>query len=184
MRNIFGATTMSNLSPSDVGITPEFLRRKGPELARDIVCQLDSASKLAASYGISPEQWVVLRSWPAFIAMVKQANEDLGGPSGTIEKARRRAALAVSEVVVQDMATISGDPKAHARDRIAAANLLADIGGVTAKQQAALAGAGGTAYGGPLIQIVMPGGERLNVGVAPVESRPAIEGEVVSRGDA
>lgn len=171
---------MTNLSPSTVGITPEFLRRKGPELARDIVCQLDTASKLAEMYGLSDVQWSVLRSWPAFVAMVKQANEDLGGPSGTIEKARRRAALAVSEVVVQDMATISGDPKAPYRDRIAAANLLADIGGVTAKQQAALAGAGGTAYGGPLIQIVMPDGASINVGVAePEEKLPVIEGEVV-----
>ncbi|MCJ1550179.1 hypothetical protein I6N57_18710, partial [Acinetobacter baumannii] len=48
------------LTPSDVGIDPSFLRRRAPELARDIVCGLDAASKLAATYGLTPEQWAVL----------------------------------------------------------------------------------------------------------------------------
>ncbi len=166
------------MTPTSVGITMNFMRRQAPELARDIVCQLDRAANLAASYNLTPTQWEVLRVWPAFRQMVQEANEELGGSAGTLERARRRAALAVAEVVVQDMATISGDPKVAARDRINAAQLLADIGAVTAKQQAVVAGAGGVGFGGALIQIVMPNGSHMQIGEAEPEPKLAvIEGQ-------
>lgn len=168
------------VTPTSVGISMEFMRRKAPELARDIVCQLDSAVNLAKSYGINDAQWMVLRSWPAFRQMVQEANEELGGSAGTPERARRRAALAIAEVGVQDMATIMGDPKANHRDRISAFSELKDIAVLGSKQQIAAAATGGgpVGYGGPLIQIVMPNGAQLNVGEAPKDTeRPAIEGE-------
>lgn len=166
-------------SPSDVGISVDFIRRKAPELARDIVCGLDGAAKLAATYGLSADQWEVLRHWPAFRQMVRDANEELGGPAGTAERARRRAMLAVAECVVHDMAVISGSERVAAKDRIAAAELLVEISGAAAKQQAAAAFTGiPVGGGGPLIQIVMPNGAQLNVGeAAPVPTVPVIEGE-------
>ena len=158
----------------------DFMRRKAPELARDIVCQLDRASNLALNYGLTETQWEVLKAWPAFRQMVQEANEELGGSAGTAERARRKAALAVAEVGVTDMATIMGDPKANHRDRISAFSELKDIACLGAKQQLAAAasgGGGGVAWGGPLVQIVMPGGQQLNIGEAAVEARPVIEGE-------
>lgn len=164
------------MTPTSVGITMSFMRRQAPELARDIVCQLDCAANLAASYGLEPTQWEVLKVWPAFRQMVQEANEELGGSAGTLERARRKAALAVAEMVVQDMATISGDPKVSPRDRINAAQLLTDIGAVTAKQQIAAA-SGGAGFGGALIQIVMPNGAQLQIGEAAPEEKLPIEGE-------
>lgn len=171
------------LTPASVGIPIEFMRRRAPELARDIVCQLDAASKVALTYGLTEAQWDVLKVWPAFRQMVQEANEELGGSAGTTERARRKAALAISEVGVQDMAALMGDPKVPARDRINAFSELKDIACMGTKQQVAAAAAGGVAavgWGGPLIQIVMPDGASLQIGEADVDQSrlpAAIEGE-------
>jgi hypothetical protein len=171
------------ISPSAVAISPDWMRRRAPELARDIVCQLDTAANLAKAYGLSDTQWLVLKVWPAFIQMVKDANEELGGSAGVTERARRKAALAIAEVGVQDMATIMGDPKANARDRIAAFDQLKDVAVMGAKQQVAAASAAGTGsaggFLGPLIQINMPNGASLSIGeVEPIANHlPVIEGE-------
>lgn len=171
--------SIMQLSPTSVGISMEFMRRKAPELAADIVCQLDGAANLAATYGLTEVQWSVLKIWPSFQQLVKDANEELGGSAGTHERARRKAALAVAEMGVQDMATIMGDPKATPRDRIAAFSELKEVGMMGAKaQSAAAAGAVVGGFGGPLIQIIMPNGAKLNVGEVGVdEERAALEGE-------
>lgn len=170
--------SIMQLSPTSVGITVDFMRRKAPELAADIVCQLDGAANLAASYGLTEAQWQVLKIWPSFVQLVKDANEELGGSAGTGERARRKAALAIAEVGVQDMATIMGDPKATPRDRIAAFSELKEVGMMGAKaQQAVAAGAAVGSFGGPLIQIIMPNGAQINVGQVGIdEERAQIEG--------
>lgn len=174
-------TAVVQMTPASVGISPDWLRRKGPELAKDIVCQLDTASNLATAYGLTAIQWSILKAWPAFVQMVREANEELGGSAGTVERARRKAALAIAEVGVQDMATIMGNPKANDRDRISAFDQLKDVAMLGTKQQLAAAGAvaGGGGFGGPLINIILPNGSQLHVGeVAPAEDVvPAIEGE-------
>ncbi len=179
--------TVVHVAPSSVGITADWMRRRAPELARDIVCQLDTASNLAKAYNLTDIQWLALKVWPAFVQMVKDANEELGGSAGVTERARRKAALAVAEVGVQDMATLMGDPKVNPRDRIAAFDQLKDIAVMGSKQQiaaAAAVGGGGAAagFGGALIQIIMPGGAQLNVGeVEPAgNGLPVIEGEAVA----
>lgn len=175
--------THLSITPATVGISPDWLRRKGPELARDIVCQLDSPDNLAAAYGLNANQWSVLKGWHAFRQMVAEANEELSGSAGTPERARRKAALAVAEVGIVDMATIMGDPKANHKDRIAAFDQLKDIAMLGSKVQAGvIAGAAPVAgFGGALIQIVVPNGGTVSIGeaapVAPI--LPAIEGEVV-----
>ena len=160
-------------TPLSVGITAEFMRRQAPELARDIVCQLDGAANLASSYGLAPEQWAVLRTWPAFKEMVRTAQEELGGPSGAAERARRKAALAVDAFGITDMATIMGNPKAADKDRIAAFKELREVGAIDGKNALAAAQAG---LAGPLVVINLGDGKQLSVGVEP------IEGEVTSRG--
>lgn len=173
---------VQQLSPGVVGISPDFMRRKTPELARDIVCQLDSPENLAAGYGLTEFQWMVLKTWPSFVQLMRETTEELGGSAGTPERARRKAALSIAEVGVHDMAVIMGDPKATPRDRIAAFSELKDIACLGAKQVVAAAvGGGGAVFGGPLIQIVMPGGAQLAIGEAEVvPSLPGvIEGESV-----
>lgn len=174
--------SIQHIAPSAVGLTPDFMRRRAPELARDIVCQLDNASNLAKTYGLSDTQWLVLKVWPAFVQLVKDANEELGGSAGTTERARRKAALTIAETGVLDMALIIGDPKASNRDKIAAFDQLKDIAVMGAKQQiaaAAAVGGGAVGFGGPLVQIVLPTGAQLNIGEAQVlgNGLPAIEGE-------
>mgnify|MGYP006894097826 CR=1 FL=1 len=169
------------LTPTSVGIHVDFVRRRGPELARDIVCALDSPANLAKSYGLTEHQWAVLQVWPAFVQMVREASEELAGSAGTPERARRKAALAIAEVGVQDMAVIMGDPKVSPRDRINAFSELKDIAVLGSKQQIAAAASGGgpAIGGGPLIQIVLPSGAQLHVGEAAKEEQllPVIEGE-------
>jgi hypothetical protein len=168
---------MSNtLTPIDVGLSPDFMRRTAPELARDIVLKLDTAAKLAAERGLSPFQWDTLRQWPAFVQMVKNAHEDLGGIAGTVERARRSAQLAVAEYAVTDMVGIMGNPKAREADRIAATEVLMEIGGMTTQaQRAAASAAPGAAVnygGGSLINFVSPGQSR-EITEAPIDAAAA-----------
>lgn len=157
------------LSPGDVGVTPAFWKRQALELARDIVCGLDNPNNLAKNYGLSDMQWLVLQLWPAWIRVMNEVNEELSGTAGTLERARRRSALAVAEFVVQDMTEICGDPKVSPQHRIAAANVLVEVGHAGAKQQASAAGSTGVVGSyGALIQIVMPNGTEINVAPVPV----------------
>ena len=105
-----------------------------------------------------------------------EVNEELAGTAGTLERGRRRAALAVAEFVVTDMVAISGDPKVSPQHRIAAANVLVDVGHAGAKQQQGAAAAVGAvgAYGA-LIQIIMPNGAEINVASAPVIPQLGVE---------
>lgn len=157
------------LSPGDVGVSAAFWKRQALELAKDIVCGLDNPNNLARGAGLSDMQWMVLQQWPAWQRLMSEVNEELAGTAGTLERARRRAALAVSEFVVTDMVQISGDPKVSPQHRIAAANVLVEVGHAGAKQQQGAAAAVGAvgAYGA-LIQIIMPNGTEINVAPAPV----------------
>ena len=159
------APTIPQLSPLSVGVTHTFMQRKAAELARDIVLELDSPDNLATAYGLNGTQWQVLKLWPSFIRLITDSREELAGPAGVQERARRRAQLAVAEYAVLDMAGIMGNDKMSARDRIAAANVLVDIGGMSAKVAAASTAGAGTAavFGGPLIQIITPDGAQISI---------------------
>lgn len=170
--------TIPQLSPLSVGIQPDFMRRSMAELARDIVLKLDAPNKLAESYGLSQTQWAVLQIWPAFISALTNAKEELSGPAGVRERARRKAQLAVDEFVILDMARITGDAKASNRDKIAAAEVLIDIGGMGSRAQVAAATpSGAVTFGGPLINIVLPDGSSLGVAHTAINPLPTIEGE-------
>jgi hypothetical protein len=167
------------LTPFDVGISLDFMRRTAPELARDIVIGLEGAAKLAESYGLNEFQWAVLKRWPAFVQLTVNAREELGGNAGTMERARRQAALAVAEFTVTDMVAIMGDGKAQHKDRIGAAEVLMEIGGFKARQTAAAAVPGAAAQygGGSLIQYVMPEKPK-NITEAPVDAAAAAVAEL------
>jgi hypothetical protein len=179
--------TTKVLAPSDVGISLDFMRRGIAELARDIVCAVDSPDNLAASFGLTRIQWQTLQEWPGWVQLLAEIREELGGTAGTAERARRRASIAMSEFIIQDMATIAGSPNASNRDRIAAAEIVKDVSGLSAKQQAIAAAQTGSpvGYGGPLIQIIVEGKPTINVGEAPALPPPApiLEGTVVRKGD-
>ena len=176
------------ISPNLVGVDAQWLRRKAPELARDIAIGLDTEEALAAQHGLTDQQWLVVKQWPAFVQSLREAREEMAGSAGTVERARRRAALAIAEVGVQDMAVIMGDPRASTGDRIKAFEQLKDVAvmGSRAQVAAASAGGGGPVFGGSLIQIVMPGGAQLNVGeideasIDPMSNIIDVESERVS----
>lgn len=158
-------------TPASVGIDVKFLQRQAPELARDIVMRLDGARALAHHYGLSDAQWDVLRQWPAFVELIQRATEELTGPLGEVERARRKARLAVAEFGITDMATLMGDPKVSPQHRVAAFSELKEIAGLSGKTNAAGAVAAG--MGGPLIQINFPDGRQFGIAV----NNAAIEGE-------
>lgn len=168
------------LSPGDVGVPALFWKRQALELARDIVCGLDSPGNLAKCYMLNDMQWMVLQQWPAWRRIMDEVGEELAGTAGTLERARRRSALAVAEFVVADMTEISGDPKVSPQHRIAAANVLVEVGHAGAKQQqGAGASVGAVGAYGALIQIIMPNGTEINVAPAPVVPQLGAEFEAL-----
>lgn len=148
------------ISPLEAGIPADFLRRSAPELARDIVAQLDGAAKLAESYGLTAAQWEALRHTAAFRKLVAEAHTELSGPAGIAERARRKAALAVERFGIADMAGILADTKAGASARIAAFGELKAVAGLD-KQQSAMTAPGTS---GPLIVISIGGAQPVEIG--------------------
>lgn len=161
---------MTHPSPLVAGIDQGFLRVKAPELARDIVMQIDTASNLAVMYGLSPEQWDVLRATPFFREMVSRAQMDLSGSVGTAERARRKAALAIEQTGVLSMAQILTDDRATYGQKTDAYKVLAGTAGL---DKAAATPTNPQGQGGPLINIIVQGKE-LAVG-ALIPATPAIE---------
>lgn len=124
---------VSQLSPLDVGIPLTFMKKQAPILAQDIVLELEDASKLAADRGLTDLQWGVLRIWPAFVQMVRDAKEELSGYNGQAVKAQRKAVLYMAEMGVSDLADIAGSPKATNTDRLKAIDQLREMAGMTGK---------------------------------------------------
>lgn len=156
--------------PLDTGVDLQFLRSRAPELARDIVCELDKASALAASYGLTPTQWDALKSSPGFRAMVVDAKRELGGPQGAVERIRRKAQLMLDQGCLLDLGGIVSNAAAPASARVAAFSELREVAGITKDANKGLAP--GTAAG-PLIVINLPGaGQPLTVGGQVIEHTP------------
>ncbi len=162
---------MTHLTPITAGIEQGFLNTKAAELARDIVMQIDVASNLAAMYGLTPDQWAVLKASPFFRELVSRAQTDLSGSVGTAERARRKAALAIEQVGVISMASILHSDTATPGQKTDAYKALAGTAGLDKPAATAMNPQG---QGGPLINIIVQGRE-LAVG-AIVPSQPAIEG--------
>jgi uncharacterized protein YutE (UPF0331/DUF86 family) len=154
------------ITPTGAGVPEDFFKRKAADLAADIVCEIDTAANLARKYGLDDVQWDCLRAWPAFRKIIAQAYEELSGPAGVHERAKRKAALAIESVGILDMATIMGDKKALPKDRISAFNALKEVGAMDGKSALAAAQAGMAGVGGPLIQIFFPNQPApINIGV-------------------
>lgn len=165
-------------SPLAAGVAVEWLQRSAPELARDIVMQLDGAAALAKAYGLTPEQWAVVQTTASFKKLVEQAMIEMSGALGTQERIKRKAAMALDQVGILDAASMAGDPKINPAVRLGMLEFLADVAGATGKNQAPGAASGG---GGPLIVIHMPGQSPTQIGVvinhptAEPALRPALE---------
>lgn len=156
---------MTVQGPLAAGMDLPFLRGKAAELARDIVMQIDIASELAKSYGLSPAQWDALRSSVQFRQLVAEAQRALSGADGVMERIRRKAGLAL-ETAIPDMYGMITDSKVANGARIDAFNALKDLAGV--KQS-------GTTAPPPAVfqlNIAFPGGESQNV---QLEVRPPLE---------
>lgn len=158
-------------TPLEAEISHEFMRKQAPELAKDIVLGIGAAKELAVGfYGLTEPQWDVLRQWPAFRALIAQANEELAGAVGMTERIRRQARYALATGGIADMAARMSNPSTAAQHVVRAGEALAEIGGVTSKTVSA---GGGVSSSGPLVHITFADGRSVEVGV----NKPAIEGE-------
>lgn len=164
-------TALTAQSPLSVGVSLDFMRRKAPELAKDIVTRIAGARELATGYyGLSDAQWDTLRQWDGFKELMRQAGEELSGPLGIAERIRRQARYGLSEGGIADLFGIISDPKAAAQHRIKGIEVASEIGGITGRTMGPVGG--GVGGGGPLVTIIMPDGRSLGIG----SSQPAIEG--------
>lgn len=141
------------VTPHQMGISPDFMKRSAPELARDIASELDAPEALAHSYGLTPAQWGVLRDAPAFKALLDAARAELGGTAGLAERVRRKAALMMDRVGLLDIGAIMGNPQVSAAVRVDAFNSIKDLAGMSKAQPATSA----PGMSGPLIVINVPG---------------------------
>jgi hypothetical protein len=157
-----------------------FMRQRASRLAFDIVLGLEDASKLATDFGLTEIQWDVLRQWPSFVQMVRSAQEELTGYSGTAVKAQRQAALVMAEVGVMTLSEIMLNKSATNGDRLDAMKQITELSGITSKAAAksgslpVAEGSGGT-VGGPLIAIHMPDPAKVTVKEAPCLPENVIE---------
>lgn len=156
------------VSPGSVGISDRFLRARAPELARDIAGKIDTAGSLAEAYGLTPEQWVVLRDWPTFRQLIAKAIDELTSDAGIASLAARKAALAVERFGIADMAEIMGDKSVSPQYRIKAFENLGEVGKLTGGGGGGGSTAGAIASGvaGPLINIVFSNGQQFGVGIS------------------
>jgi len=170
-------TVPATVSPIAAGVDPRFMRTRAPDLARDIVGQIDTASALATAYGLTPEQWDVLRQLPAFKDLCVKAAEEITSDAGLAALAARKAAMVIDRFGISDMAQVMGDPKAGAQHRVRAFEALAEVGKLTSKTGGSGSSAGAIAAGvaGPLIQINFPDGKQFSISAAPPPERTAIE---------
>lgn len=163
------AVALPLVSPLAAGISHEFMRKAAPELARDIVAKIDTASALAAAAGLDARQWEALKEWPGFKDLVRQAMTEMAGSLGVHERIKRKAAMVLDQVGILDAATLAGDPKVTPAVRVNALEFLKDVAEVGSKHKSGFAG--GAGGGGPLIVINLPGQVPFAVDVA----KPAIE---------
>lgn len=159
----------------------DFMRKRASRLAYDIVLGLEDASKLATDFGLSEIQWDVLRQWPAFVGMVRSAQEELTGYSGTAVKAQRQAALVMAEMGVMALSEIAMSKTAVNGDKLDAIKQITELSGITKGgsgsknvMPVAESGSSGT-IGGPLIAIHMPDPAKVTVKEAPCLPENAIE---------
>lgn len=160
------------------GIDEDWLRERAPLLAWDIVAQIDKGEKLATElYGLTLDQWEWLRRSPHFQSMVQKTLGDLGGPAGTVEIAKRKAALAIEQAGVLNLAQIVGNDRLPAPARVAAYKELRETAGISSAGAAANPNAGTAGSGGPLVVIQMGVRGVMQVGtIVPPEQPAAIEG--------
>jgi hypothetical protein len=167
------------LSPTDVGISMDFMRKRASRLAFDIVLGLDDASKLATEFGLSEIQWDVLKHWAPFVQMVRAAQEELTGYTGTATKAQRQAALVMAEVGIMTLSEIALSKNAINGDRLDAIKQITEISGIVnkggAKGGSVPVSEGGGTIGGPLIAIHMPDPAKVTVKQAPVLPENVVE---------
>jgi hypothetical protein len=163
---IEGPTTLPAASPLAVGVSDRFLQYDARELARRIVAGLDQPLQLAIGMGLTPEQWQVLEFHPHFMKLMGEARDEANSANGLVDQVRLKALMALNEGGVLDMASIMADPKTAPNIRKGAFDSLADVAGITRHkdQQASQAGAG------PLITIIMPGGNASPRVIGPVVS--------------
>lgn len=167
-------TLPATVTPLSMGISQEFMRKAAPELAKDIVLQIGSARELAVGhYNLTEEQWLVLKGWGPFRALIAQANEELAGQMGMTERIRRQSRYALAMGGIADLAGVSSNAKTAPQHVIRAVEALAEIGGVTGKT---MTSTGGVISSGPLVHIQFAGGRELVVGVnAPIEGQATRE---------
>lgn len=158
------------VTPMSTGITQEFLHKVAPELARDIVLKIGGAKELATQfYSLTEEQWNALKAWPQFQKLVETAQEEFAGPLGMAEQIRRQARYALAMGGITDVVRVTSNPKSLPQHVLKGVEVLAEIGGINVKSAAQ---AGAVMSSGPLVQIIMPNGNELSVGLPPIEHKP------------
>jgi hypothetical protein len=122
--------------PAVAGVPLSFYHGKAAELARDIVMQIDGARALAHAYGLTDDQWDILRNSPAFKQLVADTQTSLQGAEGTMERIRRKAGLALEHAIPEIFGLITNEKSSPAA-RVAAFDSLKDAAGV--KQNSSVA---------------------------------------------
>lgn len=152
-------------TPLSVGLSARFLQTEAVELARMIAAGIDDGVQLAADKGLKPDQWLVLEGSPHFQRLLTEARTELSSAAGLADKVRLKALTALDYGGIAQIAAVMFDGNARDADKLAAANTLKEIGGLTKQKDTQASQVGG----GPLINIVFgPGSAPVTIGTGTV----------------
>lgn len=144
---------------SDLAVTDEidysWMRLKGPQLARDIVVELGTASSLARDYGLTPTQWERVRNDPYFRELVAKTKKDFEGKNQLVELAKVKAQYIMATYGVDELGNMISNATTPAGIRNDVIKTTMEIAGIG--RRSAVEGGGELP---PLITIVLDGKER------------------------
>lgn len=141
------------------------------QVAAEVAAGLSTPEEVCARYGISTQQWEVMRTNPLFRDMVASAIKDFRGDLNAKKRIQLKAAIAAEDSLTE-LYTMVFDKTIPATARIDAHRQLTDLAEVGAR--AARNHTGPDAGEGFTLVINFPTGPRT----VQAEPLPAIEGEV------
>lgn len=124
-------------------------------IAAELAAGLSDAAAVRARYGITIEQWDLLKNSPPFRRMLAEAIREFGGDMNAGNRIQKKADIVLEDAIPAYDSMIH-DEAVPAQARIDAGKLLAQLAGRTAKQ-----GEGAPAGGGFTLNINLGGREKL-----------------------
>lgn len=102
-------------------------------IATDIAAGIATSAEVRAKYGISEQQWELLKSNPLFRSMIGEAVREIQGSLNAKKRTQLKAAIALEDSILS-LVRIANDRETPAAARVQAVAELAKIAGHVTKE--------------------------------------------------